>query len=183
MGVRQLLGERPELILSGINSGSNVADDITYSGTIAGAMEGTLLGIPSIALSQAYGYAAAERVVPWEDGGEAWPGHHPQAHGLRLPGGHPSTTSTSRTALPAMSARSWSPPRASSSMAACRRAARWPQPAVFLGHVRRDKSQPYVPGSDDEAVERGLISVTPLRLDMTAHDLTAPLRAHMGGQD
>src|ERR1700742_5201162 len=44
----------PTLILSGINWGSNLADDVTYSGTIAGAMEGTALNIPSIALSQAY---------------------------------------------------------------------------------------------------------------------------------
>src|ERR1700742_2721800 len=46
----------PELILSGVNWGANLADDVTYSGTIAGAMEGTALGIPSIALSLAYGY-------------------------------------------------------------------------------------------------------------------------------
>ena len=45
---------RPDLLISGVNRGSNVADDVTYSGTIAGAMEGTVLGIPSIALSQAY---------------------------------------------------------------------------------------------------------------------------------
>jgi len=41
-----------DLILSGINNGSNVGDDVTYSGTIAAAMEGTLLGVPSIAFSQ-----------------------------------------------------------------------------------------------------------------------------------
>ena len=44
----------PTLILSGVNWGSNLADDVTYSGTIAGAMEGCALGIPSIALSQSY---------------------------------------------------------------------------------------------------------------------------------
>jgi 5'-nucleotidase len=43
---------KPDLILSGVNWGSNLADDITYSGTVAGAMEGCALGIPSIALSQ-----------------------------------------------------------------------------------------------------------------------------------
>lgn len=46
--------KQPDLILSGVNWGSNLADDVTYSGTIAGAMEGTALGIPSIALSQCY---------------------------------------------------------------------------------------------------------------------------------
>jgi 5'-nucleotidase len=56
MGVQHLLkGKAPDLILSGVNRGQNIAEDVTYSGTIAAAMEGTLLGIPSIALSQAYG--------------------------------------------------------------------------------------------------------------------------------
>ena len=45
---------KPDIVLSGVNRGTNMADDVTYSGTIAGAMEGCLLGIPSIAFSQAY---------------------------------------------------------------------------------------------------------------------------------
>jgi 5'-nucleotidase len=49
-----LKDRQPDLILSGVNWGSNLADDVTYSGTIAGAMEGCALGIPSIALSQSY---------------------------------------------------------------------------------------------------------------------------------
>jgi 5'-nucleotidase len=49
-----LKDQPPELILSGVNWGSNLADDVTYSGTIAGAMEGCALGIASIALSQCY---------------------------------------------------------------------------------------------------------------------------------
>jgi 5'-nucleotidase len=56
MGVRHLLFDRkPDLVLSGVNHGQNVAEDVTYSGTVAGAMEGTILGVRSIALSQAYG--------------------------------------------------------------------------------------------------------------------------------
>ncbi len=47
-----LLGERPELIVSGINHGSNLGDDITYSGTVAAALEGIVLGIPAVAVSQ-----------------------------------------------------------------------------------------------------------------------------------
>ncbi len=58
MGVRKLIADRPpDLVLSGVNRGQNVAEDVTYSGTIAAAMEGTLLGVKSIALSQAYGGA------------------------------------------------------------------------------------------------------------------------------
>ncbi|MDP3254597.1 5'/3'-nucleotidase SurE, partial [Bosea sp. (in: a-proteobacteria)] len=53
MAVRSIMIEnRPDLVLSGVNRGQNVAEDVTYSGTIAAAMEGTLLGIPSIAISQ-----------------------------------------------------------------------------------------------------------------------------------
>ena len=47
-----LLGERPDLIVSGINHGSNLGDDITYSGTVAAAFEGIILGVPGIAVSQ-----------------------------------------------------------------------------------------------------------------------------------
>jgi 5'/3'-nucleotidase len=47
-----LLGERPDLIVSGINHGSNLGDDITYSGTVAAAFEGIILGVPALAVSQ-----------------------------------------------------------------------------------------------------------------------------------
>ena len=56
-------GKRPDILISGINRGPNLAEDITYSGTAAAAMEGTLLGIPSIALSQ---YFRPPAQVPWD---------------------------------------------------------------------------------------------------------------------
>ena len=49
---RLIEGRRPDLVLSGVNRGSNLGEDVTYSGTIAAAMEATLLGIPAVALSQ-----------------------------------------------------------------------------------------------------------------------------------
>ncbi|HEX3710907.1 MAG TPA: 5'/3'-nucleotidase SurE [Pseudolabrys sp.] len=65
MGVRHLMKDAPDLVLSGVNRGRNCAEDVTYSGTVAGAMEGTTLGFPSFALSQAY--AATTRHKPyWE---------------------------------------------------------------------------------------------------------------------
>jgi 5'-nucleotidase len=67
MGVRKIMADHPpDLVLSGINRGQNVAEDVTYSGTIAGAMEGALLGVPSIALSQAYGGAVGRPEIEWE---------------------------------------------------------------------------------------------------------------------
>ncbi len=56
-------GRRPDLVLSGVNRGSNLGEDITYSGTVAAAMEATLLGVPAVAFSQSTG---ADRVVDWE---------------------------------------------------------------------------------------------------------------------
>ncbi len=67
MGVRKIMADHPpDLVLSGVNRGQNVAEDVTYSGTIAGAMEGALLGIPSIALSQAYGGPVGRPKIEWE---------------------------------------------------------------------------------------------------------------------
>lgn len=51
LAVRGLMPRRPDLVVSGINHGPNLGDDVTYSGTVAGAIEGTLLGIPSLAVS------------------------------------------------------------------------------------------------------------------------------------
>jgi len=67
MAVTHLMADaKPDLVLSGVNAGQNIADDVTYSGTVAGAMEGRLLGIRSIALSQAYNFADHKRIVPWD---------------------------------------------------------------------------------------------------------------------
>ena len=66
MGARRILdGAKPDVILSGVNCGQNVAEDVIYSGTIAGAMEGAILGVPSIALSQAYSPATGRDGANW----------------------------------------------------------------------------------------------------------------------
>jgi 5'-nucleotidase len=65
MGVRKLMDRPPDLLLSGVNCGQNVAEDVTYSGTIAAAMEGTILGIPSIALSQVYDFFSGRQTIHW----------------------------------------------------------------------------------------------------------------------
>ncbi|WP_429886390.1 5'/3'-nucleotidase SurE [Geoalkalibacter halelectricus] len=53
LGIHGLFRERPALVVSGINRGANMGDDITYSGTVAAAMEATLMGVPAIAVSLA----------------------------------------------------------------------------------------------------------------------------------
>jgi 5'-nucleotidase len=66
MGAHHLMTEgKPDLVLSGVNRGRNAAEDVTYSGTVAGAMEGAVLGIQSVALSQAY-HMAARPQPHWE---------------------------------------------------------------------------------------------------------------------
>ncbi|MFZ1963317.1 MAG: 5'/3'-nucleotidase SurE [Roseiarcus sp.] len=67
MGVRKIMADaRPDLILSGVNRGQNVAEDVTYSGTTAAAMEGALFGVPSISLSQAYDGREGRDKTNWD---------------------------------------------------------------------------------------------------------------------
>jgi 5'-nucleotidase len=73
MAIRHILDAKPALVLSGVNRGQNAAEDVTYSGTVAGAMEGTILGVPSIALSQAYG-PAGRNAIHWTCGATHGPG-------------------------------------------------------------------------------------------------------------
>lgn len=61
----------PDLILSGVNRGANLAEDVTYSGTVSAAMEGALAGVPSIALSQVYSREGLGDQVPFAVA-EAW---------------------------------------------------------------------------------------------------------------
>ena len=63
--------EPPDLILSGVNRGANLGEDVTYSGTVSAAMEGALAGIPSIALSQGYAKEGMGDTVPFA-AAEAW---------------------------------------------------------------------------------------------------------------
>ena len=65
MGARHVLPEPPDLVLSGVNRGRNAAEDVLYSGTVAGAKEACVLGIPSFALSQSY--AASTKHLPHWD--------------------------------------------------------------------------------------------------------------------
>src|SRR5277367_5931291 len=68
MGARHVLNSHgPDLVLSGVNRGRNAGEDVIYSGTIAGAMEGAILGIPSFALSQSY-KSRSNQAPYWENG-------------------------------------------------------------------------------------------------------------------
>ena len=65
MALRKVMDSPPDLILSGVNRGANLGDDITYSGTVSAAIEGALAGIRSIALSQVYAREGMADTVPF----------------------------------------------------------------------------------------------------------------------
>jgi 5'-nucleotidase len=174
LGINELLGERkPDILFSGINAGPNLAEDVTYSGTCSAAMEGAMLGIPSVALSQMLAY---QNPVQWE---------------------------SSRRMLPGIIARlidmSWRPgmfvnvnvpniaPGEITGVRITRQGRR--PPGSFTPTRRIDER--FVPyywikvaymdggwetGTDLEAVRDGAVSITPLQLDMTNHVMLDTMR-------
>ncbi len=167
MATRHVMKEaRPDLVLSGINRGQNVAEDVTYSGTVAAAMEGTILGIPSIALSQAYGRAGRDN-IKWQCGE-----HHAAAVIRRiLDEGIPEDVVMNVNF----------PDREPADVAGIAVTAQGKRDKELLGiDERRDgRGNPYFwigfsrggyepgNGTDLKALADGRISVTPLRLDLT----------------
>lgn len=167
MGVRHILKERrPDLILSGVNRGQNIAEDVTYSGTIAAAMEGTILGIPSMALSQAYDHFDRE-TIDWSCA---------EAHGstvirkvlaagfsrevlinINFPALPPEKVSGITVAVQGQ--------RNQSFLDVDKRNDGRGNPYFWIA-FKRGKSTP-AEGTDLHAIAAGKISVTPLRLDLT----------------
>lgn len=66
MAVKHIMPELPDLVLSGINVGGNLADDVSYSGTVSGALEGMMQGVRAIALSQEFVAEEGRQNVPWD---------------------------------------------------------------------------------------------------------------------
>lgn len=170
LAVHDIMAEaKPTLVLSGVNRGANLAEDVTYSGTIAGAMEGVICGIPSIAFSQVVGrgdnpehFAAAAHFGPqilrdlltcgWDRGvliNVNFPG---------LPPGEVKGVEVTRQGF-----------RDESELIIDRRVDARGFPYYWFG-LRRAYGDPGV-GTDLQAVRDGFISVTPLHLDLT-HDRT-----------
>jgi 5'-nucleotidase len=166
----------PELILSGINWGSNLADDVTYSGTIAGAMEGCALGIPSIAMSQGYD-EGGRHAIDWEAG---------EAHGADtvrklVAAGWPAGTliNVNFPGCPADQVKGVKVvPQGSYDLQSTeieeRTDAR--QRAYYWIGLRRRKSTP-PSDSDVGAVYDNYIAVTPLHLNLTEPEVLVSMRA------
>jgi 5'-nucleotidase len=174
-----LKAQPPELILSGVNWGSNLADDVTYSGTIAGAMEGCALGIPSIALSQSY-EEGDRHAIDWS-AGEA---HGPRTIASLVEAGWPSGTliNVNFPGCPADAVKGVKVvPQGKYDLSSTEIEERVDarQRAYYWIGLRRRKTVP-APESDLGAVYDHFIAVTPLHLDLTEQAALKALRDKIG---
>ena len=174
MGLKHILPEPPDLILSGVNRGANIADDVTYSGTIAAAMEGTILGVPSIAMSQSFAYQPGAEPT-WDSA---------RGHGARIvrrildvgiPAGvlmnvnFPKCDASAVTGVEVTVQGQ----RNESLIAIEERMDTRDNPYYWIRYKHKWLT-PEVQ-SDLWALDQGAISITPLRLDLTDHALRQQL--------
>jgi 5'-nucleotidase len=173
-----LIEFRPELIVSGINHGANLGDDITYSGTVAAALEGVVLGIPAIAVSQ-----QSPRGELDFRAGDSWrPEHFTEAAGVvaRLVDGIDELPIPMGTLLNVNC-----PAGGALGVKACRLGKRIYRDRLELDaeeNGRRryriygdDPSYHEEDGTDFAAVADGHVAVTPLHFDLTATERIEPL--------
>jgi len=181
MAVANLMEKSPPtLVLSGVNRGSNIADDVTYSGTIAGAMEGTALGIRSIALSQAYGFGEGRDVV-WDCAESLGPFVVKKLVTIGWPGEvlmNVNFPDCPADKVAAIETTEQGKRDLQTAMFDKRIDARG-NPYYWIG-FRRVRSDP-PEGSDLCAIYKGRISVTPLHLNLTEHRVRERLKAQIDG--
>jgi 5'-nucleotidase len=179
LGIRDLVeGKSPDLVLSGVNRGANLGEDVTLSGTVAGAIEAMAMGVPGIALSQMgfyegnRGYDAAEAFAPGiirrllEAG---WP--NDVIMNVNFPGLPPekiTEVEVTRQGFRDMHIRT-----------AEKRTDLRGREYYWIG-FRQERSQPAA-GTDLRALYDGKISVTPLHIDLTHSESVHKLRSVLGG--
>jgi 5'-nucleotidase len=167
MGVRHVLKDKaPDLVLSGINRGANMAEDVTYSGTCAGAFEGTILGIRSIALSQAFGFSGGKS-LKWQTALAHGPGLIRKllaaewmpscVMNVNFPDREPDEVAGTMVTVQGR--------RDAGMLQIEERHDTWGNPYYWLAFERRRSSA--AEGTDLAAIYAGYISVTPLSLDLT----------------
>lgn len=169
LALNQILtpGEKPHICASGINHGANLGDDATYSGTVAGALESTILGVPGLAFSLAatrtHDFTESVKVVKQvtqkalAEGLPDW-----TLLNINIPKGVPKgiriTKQGFKTARPVISEHI--DPRGKA--------------YYWIGEVREGFRAEG--GTDFEAVEEGFVSVTPMRSDLTNHQAIEMLK-------
>lgn len=173
LGIHELMTDRrPDLLLSGINRGPNLAEDITYSGTASAAMEGVMLGIPSVALSQIIRYQSE---IHWDTARAYAPLVIRKLLGMRWrPGVFVNVNFPD------------CPPDSVKGIRVTRQGLR---PTGAFVPVRRvdERHVPYYwikaafpagghePGNDLQAALDNEVSITPLQVEMTAHAMVPEL--------
>lgn len=181
MAVRHVLKDhRPALILSGVNRGQNLAEDVSYSGTIAACFEGTLIGIRSIALSQAFG--PETRLAPrWETALEHGPRIVKTLIEERWPDGVLMNVNfPDRKADDVAGIRVTTQGRRDQDLLGIdERHDTWGTPYYWFAFQRRRQTP--AEGTDLWAVYNGFISVTPLHMDMTHRPSLDALAKRLGG--
>jgi 5'-nucleotidase len=174
-----MAGAAPDLVLSGVNRGNNAAENAMYSGTIGGAMEAALQGLPAVALSQYYGpgnagaddpfeaaavhgVATVRRLLdsaPWDNGAD-----YRLFYNVNFP-----PVPAARVKGPRAAPQGFRPDTGFSVEPTHSPAGR-----RFLWIKGGAQHAPTAPGTDAAVNLEGHISVTPMRADLTAHDrLTA----------
>jgi len=175
LGVYDLIPDRkPDLLLSGINRGPNLAEDITYSGTASAAIEGAMLGIPSIALSQIWTY---QTPVQWETARHYTQMLLPRLLELEWRQGSFVNVNFPHCPLEDVSGvrvttQGMRPPGAFKPI---RRVDERHVPYYWIKIAFPDGGA--AQGNDLEAARDNAVSITPMQLDMTAHEQLADFRA------
>ncbi|HFC05434.1 MAG TPA: 5'/3'-nucleotidase SurE [Rhizobiales bacterium] len=181
MAVHKIMPERPDLVLSGVNRGHNIADDVTYSGTIAAAMEGAVLGIRSIAVSQAQGIVNQDPISyePTIIKGPQVISDLAQIEmgpGCLLNVNFPDCAIEDIAGVEATRQGK----RDQNNFEIAEREDGWGKPYYWFG-FRRERSDPAV-GTDLWAVYNNYISVTPLHLNLTHVEGLDTLRNALTGE-
>ena len=174
IALTQLFDGRIDLVVSGINKGYNIGDDITYSGTVAGAMEAALLGIPRVAVSLErspgpYDFSAAAAAAGTVVEAVFRSGLTPRTFlNLNVPAGQPKglrvTFQAKRNHVTVVNPRQ--DPRGG---------------AYYWIEEGENDWEPH-DRSDYQAVKDGYVSVTPLQLDLTAHASIGLIETLLGTQ-
>ncbi|MBP9046667.1 MAG: 5'/3'-nucleotidase SurE [Tabrizicola sp.] len=176
-------GAKPDLVLSGVNRGNNAAENVLYSGTIGGAMEAALQGVPAIAMSQFFGPGNAKLADPFESARV-----HGAAvvralldKGLWATGDYRTFYNINFPPLPARTTKGMmvAPQGFRRDTAFSVERQMSPTGRKFLWVRGGPQHTPTLPGSDAAVNLDGFISITPMRADLTAHDLLADLEARL----
>lgn len=180
MALKKILPAPPDLILSGVNRGANLGDDVTYSGTVSAALEGALAGVRAIALSQVYDKEGMGDAVPFE-AAEHW-GEAVVRPLIDLPFAERTLVNVNFPPLTADAVKGIRVVRQGFHDYARGSVVEGRDPRGFPYFWFGLHGIEHTPGhqSDLEAIADGFVSVTPLQLDMTHEASLASLSARYG---